>query len=212
VVDIAFLIGTASRFLDGGWVPVVLGALILALMMIWRAGNRALNNRMRESTRTWQEIYQGLETGEIASVPGIAIFMASPAEMVPAALISHVTVMHSLPEEVVIVTVKSDTQPISTTPALCDHISDRLCRVTIYAGYMESINLPAVLEREVLGDKEKIATYYLSERHFLASNKGSLGHRTEALFEILHRNSVAPTEFYGLPYDRVITIGTRIDL
>jgi KUP system potassium uptake protein len=212
VVDLSFLIGTAGNIFDGGWVPIALGAFVFAVMGIWRAGNRALNNRMRESTRTWQEIYQGLETGEIASVPGIAIFMASPAEMVPAALISHVTVMHSLPEEVVIVTVKSDTQPISTTPALCDHISDRLCRVTIYAGYMESINLPAVLEREVLGDKEKIATYYLSERHFLASNKGSLGHRTEALFEILHRNSVAPTEFYGLPYDRVITIGTRIDL
>ena len=138
--------------------------------------------------------------------------MASPAEMVPAALISHVTVMHSLPEEVIVVTVKSDTQPISTTPVLCDHISDRLCRVTVHAGYMESINLPEVLAREVLGDKEEVATYYLSERHFLASNHGSIGHRTEALFELLHRNSVAPTEFYGLPYDRVITIGTRIDL
>ena len=212
VVDLSFLIGTAGNILDGGWVPIVLGAFVFAVMGIWRAGNRALNSRMRESTRTWQEIYQGLETGEIASVPGVAIFMASPAEMVPAALISHVTVMHSLPEEVIVVTVKSDTQPISTTPALCDHISDRLCRVTIHAGYMETINLPDVLEREVLGEKEKIATYYLSERHFLASNRGSLGHRTEALFEILHRNSVAPTEFYGLPYDRVITIGTRIDL
>ncbi len=212
VVDLSFLIGTAGNILDGGWVPIALGAFVFAVMGIWRAGNRALNSRMRESTRTWQEIYQGLETGEIASVPGVAIFMASPAEMVPAALISHVTVMHSLPEEVIVVTVKSDTQPISTTPALCDHISDRLCRVTIYAGYMETINLPEVLEREVLGEKEKIATYYLSERHFLASNRGSLGHRTEALFEILHRNSVASTEFYGLPYDRVITIGTRIDL
>lgn len=212
VVDLSFLVGTAGNILDGGWVPIALGAFVFAVMGIWRAGNRALNSRMRESTRTWQEIYQGLETGEIASVPGVAIFMASPAEMVPAALISHVTVMHSLPEEVIVVTVKSDTQPISTTPALCDHISDRLCRVTIYAGYMETINLPEVLEREVLGEKEKLATYYLSERHFLASNRGSLGHRTEALFEILHRNSVAPTEFYGLPYDRVITIGTRIDL
>ena len=212
VVDLSFLIGTAGNILDGGWVPIALGAFVFAVMGIWRAGNRALNSRMRESTRTWQEIYQGLETGEIASVPGVAIFLASPAEMVPAALISHVTVMHSLPEEVIVVTVKSDTQPISTTPALCDHISDRLCRVTIYAGYMETINLPEVLECEVLGEKEKIATYYLSERHFLASNRGSLGHRTEALFEILHRNSVASTEFYGLPYDRVITIGTRIDL
>jgi KUP system potassium uptake protein len=167
---------------------------------------------MRESSRTWQDIYYGLETGEIATVPGTAIFMASPAEMVPSALISHVTVMHSLPEQVIVVTVKSDTQPISTTPVLCDHISDRLCRVTIYAGYMESIKLPEVLATAVLGDKEKDATYYLSERHFLASDTGSLGHRTEALFEILHRNSVSPTAFYGLPYDRVITIGTRIDL
>lgn len=212
VVDLSFLIGTAGNVFDGGWVPIVLGGFVFALMSVWRTGNRALNRRMRESTRTWQDIYQGLETGQIASVPGVAIFMASPAEMVPAALISHVTVMHSLPEEVVIVTVMSDTQPISTTPVLCDHISDRLCRVTIYAGYMESINLPEVLEREILGDKEKVATYYLSERHFLATDRGSLGHRTEALFELLHRNSVAPTEFYGLPYDRVITIGTRIDL
>ena len=212
IVDLSFLIGTAGNIFEGGWVPIALGGVVFAVMSIWRAGNRALNRRMRESTRTWQDIYQGLETGEIASVPGVAIFMASPAEMVPAALISHVTVMHSLPEEVIVVTVKSDTQPISTTPVLCDHISDRLCRVTVYAGYMESINLPEVLEQEVLGDKEKIATYYLSERHFLASDHGSIGHRTEALFELLHRNSVAPTEFYGLPYDRVITIGTRIDL
>lgn len=211
-VDLAFLIGTASHVFDGGWVPIALGGLVLAVMLIWREGNRALNQKMRESSRTWQEIYYGLETGEIATVPGTAIFMASPAEMVPSALISHVTVMHSLPEEVIIVTVKSDTQPISTTPVLCDHISDRLCRVTIYAGYMETINLPAVLEREVLGEKEKDATYYLSERHFLASGEGSLGHKTESMFEILHRNSLSPTAFYGLPYDRVITIGTRIDL
>lgn len=212
-VDLAFLAGTASHIFKGGWVPVALGGLVLAVMLIWREGNRALNQKMRDSSRTWQEIYYGLETGEIATVPGTAIFMASPAEMVPSALISHVTVMKSLPEDVIIVTVKSDTQPISTTPVLVDHISDRLCRVTIYAGYMETINLPAVLEREVLGEREALATYYLSERHFLASDGGgSLGHRTETLFEILHRNSVSPTAFYGLPYDRVITIGTRIDL
>jgi KUP system potassium uptake protein len=212
-VDISFLIGTASRFLDGGWVPVVLGALILSVMLIWRAGNRALNKKMRESSRTWQEIYAGCESGEIAMVPGIGIFMASPAEVVPAALISHVTIMHSLPESVYVVTVKSDTQPVSTTPVLIDHITDRLCQVTIFAGYMETVTVPSILQRGALSQaEEESATYYLSERHFLASEGGSLGNRTENLFEILHRNSVSPTQFYGLPYDRVITIGTRIDL
>ena len=212
-LDIAFLIGTASRFLDGGWVPVVLGAIILSVMLIWRAGNQALNKKMRDSSRTWQEIYAGCESGEIAMVPGIGIFMASPAEVVPAALISHVTIMHSLPESVYVVTVKSDTEPVSTTPVLIDHITDRLCQVTIFAGYMETVNVPNILQRGALSiAEENSATYYLSERHFLASEGGNLGERTETLFEILHRNAVSPTTFYGLPYGRVITIGTRIDL
>jgi KUP system potassium uptake protein len=213
IVDLAFLIGTASHVFDGGWVPILLGGIVLALMLVWRAGNIALNNRMRDSSRTWQEIYAGCESGEIAMVPGVGIFLASPSEVVPSALISHVTIMHSLPESVIVVTVKSDTQPISNTPVLVDHITDRLCLVTIFSGYMETIVIPEVLQREVLtsGVEEK-ATYYLSERHFLASESGSLGKRTENMFEILHRNAVSPTQYYGLPYGRVITIGTRIDL
>lgn len=212
-LDLIFLAGTATRFFDGGWVPIVFGSLILAMMLVWRAGNRALNRKMRDSSRTWQEIYAGCESGEIAMVPGIGIFMASPAEVVPAALISHVTIMHSLPESVYVVTIKSDTQPISTTPVLIDHVTDRLCQVTIFAGYMETVNVPSILQRDALSrEEESSATYYLSERHFLASDGGNLGKRTETLFEILHRNAVSPTAFYGLPYDRVITIGTRIDL
>jgi KUP system potassium uptake protein len=212
-LDLIFLAGTATRFFDGGWVPIVFGSLILAMMLVWRAGNRALNRKMRDSSRTWQEIYAGCESGEIAMVPGIGIFMASPAEVVPAALISHVTIMHSLPESVYVVTIKSDTQPISTTPVLIDHVTDRLCQVTIFAGYMETVNVPSILQRDAMNAEEELsATYYLSERHFLASEGGNLGKRTETLFEILHRNAVSPTTFYGLPYDRVITIGTRIDL
>ena len=212
-LDLIFLAGTATRFFDGGWVPIVFGSLILAMMLVWRAGNRALNRKMRDSSRTWQEIYAGCESGEIAMVPGIGIFMASPAEVVPAALISHVTIMHSLPESVYVVTIKSDTQPVSTTPVLIDHVTDRLCQVTIFAGYMETVNVPSILQRNaMIAEEELSATYYLSERHFLASDGGNLGKRTEMLFEILHRNAVSPTTFYGLPYDRVITIGTRIDL
>jgi KUP system potassium uptake protein len=212
-LDLIFLAGTATRFFEGGWVPIVFGSLILGMMLIWRAGNRALNRKMRESSRTWQEIYAGCESGEIAMVPGIGIFMASPAEVVPAALISHVTIMHSLPESVYVVTIKSDTQPVSTTPVLIDHVTDRLCQVTIFAGYMETVKVPSILQRDAMSaEEESSATYYLSERHFLASDSGSLGNRTETLFEILHRNAVSPTTFYGLPYDRVITIGTRIDL
>ena len=213
IVDLAFLIGTASHVFDGGWVPILLGGIVLALMLVWRLGNIALNNRMRDSSRTWQEIYAGCESGDIAMVPGVGIFLASPAEAVPSALISHVTIMHSLPESVYVVTVKSDAQPVSSTPVLIDHVTDRLCQVTIFVGYMETVKVPSILQRDAMSaEEESSATYYLSERHFLASGDGNLGKRTETLFEILHRNAVSPTTFYGLPFDRVITIGTRIDL
>lgn len=147
-LDLIFLTGTATRFFDGGWVPIVFGSLILGLMLIWRAGNRALNQKMRDSSRTWQEIYAGCESGDIAMVPGVGIFLASPAEAVPSALISHVTIMHSLPESVYVVTVKSDAQPVSSTPVLIDHVTDRLCQVTIFVGYMETVKVPSILQCE----------------------------------------------------------------
>ena len=212
IVDLAFFAGTAVHVFHGGWVPVALGGGVLAVMLVWRAGYRALNNVMRNSSRTWQEIYSGIETGKISTVPGVGIFMASPAEVVPAALISHVTIMHSLPETVVVVTVVNETTPTAQHEITVDEISHRLSRVTVPVGYMETINLPEILRDNLLGHAELDATYYLSERRFLATDEGSLGHRTEAMFSILHRNSATPSQFYGLPYDRVISIGTRIEL
>lgn len=212
IVDVAFLAGTAVHVLHGGWVPVALGAAVLTVMLVWRAGYRALNNVMRNSSRTWQEIYSGIETGKISTVPGVGIFMASPAEIVPAALISHVTIMHSLPETVVVVTVVNEATPTAQHDISVDEISHRLSRVTVPVGYMETVNLPEILRDYLLGHAELDATYYLSERRFLSTDEGSLGHRTEAMFSILHRNSATPSQFYGLPYDRVISIGTRIEL
>lgn len=212
IVDISLLAGTSVHIFHGGWVPVALGGAVLSVMLVWRAGYRALNNVMRNSSRTWQEIYSGIETGTISTVPGVGIFMASPAEVVPAALISHVTIMHSLPETVVVVTVVNEATPTAQHEITVDEISHRLSRVTIPVGYMETVNLPEILRANLLGEAELNATYYLSERRFLSTDEGSLGHRTEAMFSILHRNSATPSQFYGLPYDRVISIGTRIEL
>jgi len=212
IVDMSFLIGTAGNILSGGWVPILLGSFVLAVMVLWRAGYRALGAAMARQSMTWQAIYAGIEEGRIATLPGVGIFMASPAEEVPSALCSHVQALHSLPESVVVVTVVSEPYPTATNPVTVDQISDRLSKVRVPVGYMESVDLPALLRLHLLGELEDNATYYLSERRFLATNSGTLGHRTEALFGLLHRNSATATQYFGLPYDRVISLGTRIDL
>ena len=212
IIDSAFLIGTSGNILSGGWVPVLLGSGVLLVMLIWRAGYQALNAAMRAQSRTWQQIFAGIEMGTISSVPGVGIFMAAPNEEVPAALISQVTVMHTLPERIIVVTIEPEPFPTASTKIKVDDITDRLTKVRVPVGYMQNIDLPSVLKERVLGDQEANATYFLSERRFRATEMGQLGPRTEKLFGLFHRNAATPTEYFGLPYDRVISLGTRIDL
>jgi KUP system potassium uptake protein len=77
---------------------------------------------------------------------------------------------------------------------------------------MESVNVPKVLHDHVLGEMERVATYYLSERRFLATDDNQVRRFPEIMFSFLHRNSATATQFYDLPGERVVTIGTRIDL
>jgi KUP system potassium uptake protein len=88
----------------------------------------------------------------------------------------------------------------------------RVKRVIIPVGYMETPDIPASLRASALGGVESVATYYLSERKFVGSDAGSVPERREKFFAFLHRNAQAPSAFFGLPPDRVISIGTRIDL
>lgn len=89
---------------------------------------------------------------------------------------------------------------------------DRVRPVTVYTGYMETADLPDILRTSVLGEGEADATYYLSERRFVATDHGMLPAWLERMFAFLHRNSQAPAAYFSLPPERVIPLGTRIDL
>ncbi len=212
IIDFSFLAGTAVNILDGGWVPIVIGGFALGVMLIWRSGYLELNKYMASRKQTWESLGAEITHGSITRVPGIGIFLASPAEVVPAALTSQAQVMHSIPAEVLVVTVITDPVPYSTEPIESVEVFERITKLTIHVGYMESLDLPKKLTDTVLGNHERVATYYLSERKFQGTNAGNLRGLPEKLFGLIHRNAVTPSSYFGLPTDRVITLGTRIDL
>ena len=212
IVDLSFLVGTSSNILKGGWVPVLLGLLVLFVMLLWRTGYRELNRYMASRQQTWESLKAEISHGSIARTPGIGIFLSSPAEIVPAALSSQAKVMHSIPAEIVIVTVVTDPVPYSESEIETIQIMDRMTKITIHVGYMESLNLPKTLAEKILGDHERVANYFLSERKFSATDQGNVKSFPEKLFGILHKNAATPSAYFGLPADRVITLGTRIDL
>lgn len=211
-VDLSFLAGTSTAILKGGWVPILLGSFVLAVMLLWRDGFRALGKYMREHSLTWDVIEDEIEHRSLSRAPGIGVFLASPAEQVPAALASQAQMLRAIPADVHVVTIEGVQTPYSDRPPKIERIMDRIERITIYAGYMESVNIQKVLHDEVLGERERVATYYLSERRFLTLDGNQMRSVPEKLFSFLHRNSATATQYFGLPGDRVITIGTRVDL
>jgi KUP system potassium uptake protein len=212
VVDTAFLLGTLSNIVNGGWVPIAFGAVVMLVMVGWSNGYRALNGYMARTAVRWPSIQEELRHGSITRVPGVGVFLASPSEEVPAALSSQIKVLHAMPADVVVVTVRTVGMPIADTLPEVEQILPRIRRVTIPVGYMETPDVPAALRASVLGGAERSATYYVSERKFVGSDAGVVGERREKFFAFLHRNAQAPSAFFGLPPDRVISIGTRIDL
>ncbi len=212
IVDIAFLAGTIANIFNGGWVPILIGSLVLVVMVVWRTGYTALNTFMKTHQQDWESLIAEISHGSITRSSGIGVFLASPAEMVPSALNSQAKIMHSIPAEILVVTVITDPVPYAEKEIEIVEIYDRIKRVTIHSGYMESVDLPKSIAENVLGDHERAATYYLSERKFHGTDEGLVSGTTEKIFGTLHRNAATPSSYFGLPSDRVITLGTRIDL
>ena len=212
IVDLAFLLGTLTNLFKGGWVPVLLGAIVLAVMLIWRAGYRALATYMTTHAVAWSTLSDGLQKGSIQRIPGLGIYLASRTEEVPSALISQARAMGVMPEAVLVVTVVTEDSPIAQTAVETVSVMPGVRRAVVPVGYMESTDIPASLRASVLGDLERTATYYVSERQFVATNDNRLPAWLERAFGFLHRNAQHPSQYFGLPLDRVITIGTRIDL
>lgn len=211
-VDLVFLLGTLSNVLRGGWVPILFGAVIMLVMLGWANGYRALNAYMARNVAHWSTLAEELRHGSVTRVPGVGIFLASPVEDVPSALSSLIKVLHAMPADVVVVTVVTDSVPYAQRPPVVEVVMPRVTRVTIPVGYMETADIPAALRSSLLGEVEGVATYYLSERKFAGTDAGQVPEHRERFFGFLHKNSQTPAAYFGLPAERVIAVGTRIDL
>jgi len=216
--DIPFLAANLGKFMDGGYIPVILGALVLTIMIIWNRGRTLLwyhNTRRFRSSNAAQAC---VDSNLAARVPGTAVFLSSSQDGLPLPLIRHVERSHSLHETVVLLTIRTAGQP---TVADVDRYStmklDRgFYRVIVSFGFMEDPNVmpilrAAVAEADIPFPDSKV-TYYLGRDNLIASSKGHMGALAESLFSFLQKNAVAADRFFGLPPRQVVELGTQLDL
>ena len=216
--DLPFLWANLFKFADGGYVPLLIGAGIMVVMVLWNRGRTLIANKYAVRFPMPQSAQKRLDARLITRVPGTAVFMASSAEMLPPVLVHHVERSRVLQETVILLTVQTANRPVVPeaerfTVTLPE---DGFHRLVIRFGFMEEPRVPEVLEQAVKQANIPFpgfeVTYYLGRESFIASKRGHMGVVAETIFAFLQRNAVTADRYFGLPYRQVVEIGTQMDL
>jgi KUP system potassium uptake protein len=217
-LDLPFFGSNLLKFLDGGYVPMLVGAVFFTLMLIWKRGRALLADSFRQGSPEIDLFLKELDQKVKARVPGTAVFLTSSDDKTPPVLVHHLRHNKVLHETVVLLTVRTEHVPRVDHSKELDivELEHGFYRLIIHSGFMQTPKIPELLreaaeEKGVPIDFAEI-TYYLGRETFLATDAGRMGRVTESLFAFMSRNAGSATAYFGLPPDRVVELGMQVDL
>ena len=222
-VEVSFLIGNLNKILHGGWLPLLIAAVMFTLMSTWYRGREIVTeNRVHKEGRL-ADFIAHLHERPVHRVPGMAVFPHPSKETTPLAMranVEHIGVLH---ERVVIFTAVPQTVPhVPASKAFTfdslGYKGDGVMHVTMRYGFFDRPDIPAALRAhlhdsgwEFIPDLDQV-TYFLSRATLTRHASGALPRWRKALFVFMARNAANPAEYFNLPNERVVVMGSQIDL
>lgn len=216
--DVPFLVANLLKFLDRGYVPVLIAAVVLCTMLTWRRGRLLLAEYIVRRSPPMDEFLVGLSERLVARIPGTGVFMASNSGRVPPILFHHAQRLRVLHDTVILFTVVSEHVPVVAEEDRLEVVplGQGIHRVIARCGFMEVPAVPELLAEAASGHALPAElgsiTYYLGRETFVASGGGKMGRWSEAFFAFLARNAQPATAYFGIPHEQVVELGTQIDL
>jgi KUP system potassium uptake protein len=217
IVDIAFLLANLTKLEDGGWLPLVSGLIIFWLMQTWQSGRASVMARLLREQKPVRDFIEDLKRDPPVRVPGTAIFLDQKASGIPRALLNNIKFNRVIHERVVLLTVVTREVPRVALPKrlTVTPVCEGIVRVVAQVGFMEKPNITAILrEAESYGvsyDPE-LTTYFLSREELLPGRRSDLTPLRRRAFMQMARSAQVIAAYYGLPPNRVIEIGTRLEI
>lgn len=221
VVDMAFLGANLVKVQNGGWVPLVLGLALFLLMMTWKRGRILLMQRLTDGTMPIGLFLDGVEKSKVHRVAGTAVFMTGSDDGVPPVLLHHLKHNKVLHERVLLVSVKTADVPETSAAerVRVTALGHGFWRVVASYGFMQTPNVPQVLEvvdQMGIRCKPMETSYFLGRERLIpggakAGDKIVLSRWRKVIFAIMARNARSATEFFNIPPNRVVELGTQIE-
>ena len=218
-LDLIFFASTSTKFIEGGWFPVLIALVISFLMLTWRKGEEIMDKIRLEVRVRLEELIERLKADPPFRIPGTAVVLGRMTTGVPLALTQNLKHNRVLHEKVLMVAVTTTETPrvsgedrVSVTP-----ISDDITRVELRFGFMEQPNVPealelAVAQRKIAACHPRQVTYYTGHETIIPSDRPGMALWREKLFAFMHHNAQPPGAYFKIPTAQIMEIGVEFEI
>jgi KUP system potassium uptake protein len=217
VIDLTFLSANLLKVIEGGWVPLALGGVIMLVMYTWRRGSRLLFEKTRRQETPLDDLVRMLERKPPQRVPGTAVFLTSDPKSAPTALLHSLKHYRVLHEKNIILSVETTHTPRveQSKRVHIEPVGSTFLRVLLRFGYMETPNIPKALGvARKLGLQFDImsTSFFLSRRALRPAPRSGMPRWQDRLFITLARSANDATDYFQIPTDRVVEVGTQVTI
>ncbi|MFN0125225.1 MAG: potassium transporter Kup [Verrucomicrobiales bacterium] len=217
LIELGFLGANLMKFLDGGWFPLFVGALLFGLMTTWATGRRLVRQRLEASALTQEVLVASLRRHPPISVPGTAVFLTATRGRSPVALLHSLKHYGALHQRVIFLTliIEDDAWIPASRRVDVQPLGEGFWRVTGRFGFMQKPHVPRLLRRcagHGLALDPDHATYFLGREIIVPSAQPGMARWREHLFALTSRLAQQPSTFFQIPVGRVIELGQQVEI
>jgi KUP system potassium uptake protein len=217
IIDFAFFTANLLKVFEGGWIPIVVGAVLFTVMRTWQRGRSAILEKQGAENAPLDAFWDRMNCDALPRVPGTAIYLTSRNDAAPSALVQNIKHNKCLHETVVLLTVVTERHPrvLGSRVVDSEELERGFRRVTLRFGFAEMPDVPKAL-REASGlgftlDEDQ-TSYFIGREIPIGSPRPDLASWQEPIFSFLTKNAGNAADFFHIAPDKVVELGTQIEL
>jgi KUP system potassium uptake protein len=217
LIDLAFLSSNALKIPSGGWFPIIIGIAVFTLLTTWKTGRSILMLRLADGSLPLDDFIQSIQIDPPIRVPGTAVFLTSALNSVPNSLLHNLKHNKVLHERVVFLTIIPRDIPYVAVEDRYEvkPLGGGFFQLCAYYGFSEDADVPRLLEQCGRGGFTFVmmeTSFFVSRESLIATGAPGMAKWRERLFVSMSKNATKASDYFGIPTNRVVELGTQVEI